>query len=147
MNILIIEDEYSLADALAEKLKSEKFNVCIKTNGEDGEDEALTESYDLILLDVMMPKCDGWSVLRQIRQNLKVPIIMLTARGEEQDELFGFELGVDEYISKPFSPKILVARIQAILKRTNTEKEEIRNLGGTTKVKFKIKEIDFFKYF
>ena len=69
----------------------------------------------LILLDVMMPKLDGWSVLRQIRQTSKVPIMMLTARGEEQDELFGFELGVDEYISKPFSPKILVARVEAIL--------------------------------
>lgn len=69
---------------------------------------------NLILLDVMMPKLDGWSVLRQIRQISQVPIIMLTARGEEQDELFGFELGVDEYISKPFSPKILVARVEAI---------------------------------
>ena len=78
----------------------------------------------------MMPKIDGWTVLRKIRQESKVPVIMLTARGEEQDELFGFELGVDEYISKPFSPKILVARIQAILRRTNSDKEEVKNLGG-----------------
>ena len=85
----------------------------------------------LILLDVMMPKLDGWSVLRQIRQkNKDVPIIMLTARGEEQDELFGFELGVDEYISKPFSPKILVARVEAILKRTGKDEREIKNYGG-----------------
>ena len=84
----------------------------------------------LILLDVMMPKLDGWSVLRQIRQESKIPIIMLTARGEEQDELFGFELGVDEYISKPFSPKILVARVEAILKRTTKDTTEIRNYAG-----------------
>ena len=77
-----------------------------------------------------MPKLDGWSVLRQIRQNSKVPIIMLTARGEEQDELFGFELGVDEYISKPFSPKILVARVEAILKRTNIASKEVKDFGG-----------------
>lgn len=85
---------------------------------------------NLILLDVMMPKLDGWSVLRQIRQISKVPIIMLTARGEEQDELFGFELGVDEYISKPFSPKILVARVDAILKRTTSKQNETINYGG-----------------
>ena len=84
----------------------------------------------MILLDVMMPKLDGWSVLRQIRQDSKVPIIMLTARGEEQDELFGFELGVDEYISKPFSPKILVARVEAILKRTKKFENNIQNYGG-----------------
>ena len=78
----------------------------------------------------MMPKLDGWSVLRQIRQTSKVPIIMLTARGEEQDELFGFELGVDEYISKPFSPKILVARVEAILNRTSPKQKEQKDYGG-----------------
>ena len=78
----------------------------------------------------MMPKLDGWSVLRQIRQTSKVPIIMLTARGEEQDELFGFELGVDEYISKPFSPKILVARVEALLKRTRAEESGTKDYGG-----------------
>ena len=86
--------------------------------------------YDLILMDIMMPKLDGWSVLRQIRQTSKVPIMMLTARGEEQDELFGFELGVDEYISKPFSPKILVARVEAILKRTAGDNKEVKDYGG-----------------
>ena len=86
----------------------------------------------LILLDVMMPKLDGWSVLRKIRQDSNVPVIMLTARGEEQDELFGFELGVDEYISKPFSPKILVARVEAILKRTYGDTKEIKDYDGIT---------------
>ncbi len=113
-------------------LKAKGFNIL---EAEDGEKalqifEENSEKIQLILLDVMMPKLDGWSVLRQIRQTSKVPIIMLTARGEEQDELFGFELGVDEYISKPFSPKILVARVEAILKRTQKTSNEIKDTGG-----------------
>ena len=117
------------------------------------------ESIDLVILDVMMPKVDGWTVLRTIRQNSKVPVIMLTARGEEQDELFGFELGVDEYISKPFSPKILVARIEAILKRVNGEKEEKRNYDGIVidesgrtvsvdgkKIELSLREYELLKY-
>ena len=86
----------------------------------------------LVLLDVMMPKLDGWSVLRKIRQESNLPVIMLTARGEEQDELFGFELGVDEYISKPFSPKILVARVEAILKRVYGDTKEVKDYDGIT---------------
>jgi len=84
----------------------------------------------LILLDVMMPKMDGWEVCRTIRKYSQVPIIMLTARGEEQDELQGFSLGVDEYISKPFSPKILVARVEAILRRSSTMSQEVIDVGG-----------------
>ena len=84
-----------------------------------------------MILDVMMPKMDGWEVCREIRKNSKVPIIMLTARGDERDELLGFELGVDEYISKPFSPKILVARVEAILRRTGqSNPDEILSAGG-----------------
>lgn len=102
----------------------------------------------------MMPKLDGWSVLRQIRQKSKVPIIMLTARGEEQDELFGFELGADEYISKPFSPKILVARVEAILNRTSSKTKEIIDLGGieiddegrTVKIDGKLVEMSLREY-
>ena len=103
----------------------------------------------------MMPKLDGWSVLRQIRQeNKALPIIMLTARSEEQDELFGFELGVDEYIAKPFSPKILVARVEAILKRTTSEIKEIKdydgividNEGRTVTVDGKLVELSFREY-
>ena len=102
---------------------------------EDGEKaieifEENKEKISIILLDVMMPKLDGWSVLRKVRQESKVPVIMLTARGEEQDELFGFELGVDEYISKPFSPKILLARVEAILKRVQGDKEQVRDYDG-----------------
>ena len=120
MNILIIEDEYSLADAVAETLKNENFNVCIKTNGEDGEDEALTENYDLILLDVMLPKKNGFEILRYLKQEkIKTPIIMLTAKSEIDDKLNGLENGADDYVTKPFSMRELMARIKAVLKRTN----------------------------
>ena len=120
MNILIIEDEYSLADAVAETLKSENFNVCIKTNGEDGEDEALTENFDLILLDVMLPEKNGFEILRYLRQEkIKTPIIMLTAKSEIDDKLNGLEHGADDYITKPFAMRELMARIKAVLKRTN----------------------------
>lgn len=120
MNVLIIEDEYSLADAVAETLKNEKFNVCIKTNGEDGEDEALTENYDLILLDVMLPKKNGFDILRYLRQEkINTPIIMLTAKSEIDDKLNGLEHGADDYITKPFSMRELMARIKVVLKRSN----------------------------
>lgn len=120
MNILIIEDEYSLADAVAETLKNEKFNVCIKTNGEDGEDEALTENYELILLDVMLPRKNGFEILKELRQQKnKTPIIMLTAKSEIEDKLNGLEHGADDYVTKPFSMRELMARIKAVLKRTN----------------------------
>lgn len=130
--ILIVDDELRMRKLLRDFLAKENYSIL---EAEDGE-EALKifqeniKEINLILLDVMMPKLDGWSVLRQIRQTSEVPIIMLTARGEEQDELFGFELGVDEYISKPFSPKILVARVEAILKRTNQTKHEITEYAG-----------------
>lgn len=120
MNILIIEDEYSLADAVAERLKNEKFNVCIKTNGEEGEDEALTGNYDLILLDVMLPGKNGFEILRYLRQEkIKTPIIMLTAKSEIDDKINALENGADDYVTKPFSTRELMARIKAVLKRTN----------------------------
>lgn len=130
--ILIVDDESRMRKLIKDFLTAKEYKIL---EAEDGEKalqvfEENSEKIDLILLDVMMPKLDGWSVLRQIRQTSKVPIIMLTARGEEQDELFGFELGVDEYISKPFSPKILVARVEAILKRTQGETKEVKDYGG-----------------
>ena len=130
--ILIVDDESRMRKLIKDFLVKEGFSIM---EAEDGEKalQIFSENKNkisLILLDVMMPKLDGWSVLRQIRQVSKVPIVMLTARGEEQDELFGFELGVDEYISKPFSPKILVARVEALLKRTAKSKKEIKNYGG-----------------
>ncbi len=130
MNILIIEDEYSLADAIAETLKKEKFNVNIKTNGEEGEDEALTSNYDLILLDVMLPIKNGFEILKNLREaKIKTPIIMLTAKSEIEDKLNGLENGADDYITKPFSTRELMARIKIILKRINN-----------------IEEIDVFKF-
>ena len=130
--ILIVDDESRMRKLIKDFLQAKGYTIL---EAEDGEKalEVFSQNknkIDLILLDVMMPKLDGWSVLRQIRQESKVPIIMLTARGEEQDELFGFELGVDEYISKPFSPKILVARVEAILKRANQDTKEIKEYGG-----------------
>lgn len=120
MNILIIEDEYSLADAISETLKNEKFNVTIKTDGEDGEDEALTQNYDLVLLDVMLPNKNGFEILRYLRQEkIKTPIIMLTAKSEIEDKLNGLEHGADDYITKPFAMRELIARVKAVLKRTN----------------------------
>ena len=120
MNILIIEDEYSLADAICETLKNENFSVCIKTDGESGEDEALTENYDLILLDVMLPKKNGFEILKELgRQKIKTPVIMLTAKSEIDDKLNGLEHGADDYVTKPFAMRELMARIKAVLKRTN----------------------------
>ena len=118
-SILIVDDESRMRKLIKDFLTAKGYSILEAEDGEKALEvfEQNEAKIDLILLDVMMPKLDGWSVLRQIRQTSKVPIIMLTARGEEQDELFGFELGVDEYISKPFSPKILVARVEAILKR------------------------------
>ena len=120
-SILIVDDESRMRKLIKDFLTAKGYSILEAEDGEKALEvfEQNEAKIDLILLDVMMPKLDGWSVLRQIRQTSKVPIIMLTARGEEQDELFGFELGVDEYISKPFSPKILVARVEAILRRTN----------------------------
>lgn len=132
VTVLVVDDESRMRKLIKDFLVQKEFQVL---EAEDGE-KALEVYHEnqkeigLILLDVMMPKLDGWSVLRQIRQESKVPIIMLTARGEEQDELFGFELGVDEYISKPFSPKILVARVEAILNRTRGNKNEVKDYGG-----------------
>ena len=130
--ILIVDDEARMRKLIKDFLVAKNFKIIEAKDGEEALEvfELNKEKINLVLLDVMMPKIDGWTVLRKIRQESKVPVIMLTARGEEQDELFGFELGVDEYISKPFSPKILVARIQAILNRTMGERKKVKNLGG-----------------
>jgi len=132
ITILVVDDESRMRKLVKDFLIQKDFKVIEAENGEIAINifEEKKDKIDLILLDVMMPKLDGWSVLRQIRQHSNVPVIMLTARGEEQDELFGFELGVDEYISKPFSPKILMARVEAILRRTHPEEEKVKNYGG-----------------
>ena len=130
--ILIVDDEARMRKLIKDFLTKNDYKTLEAGDGEEAIDVFVENKnkISLILLDVMMPKLDGWSVLRKIRNESQVPVIMLTARGEEQDELFGFELGVDEYISKPFSPKILVARIEAILKRINGAKEKVRDYDG-----------------
>ncbi len=130
--ILIVDDEERMRKLIKDFLKQKGYPTIEASDGEEALKmfEENKSKIKLILLDVMMPKLDGWSVLRQIRQESNVPVIMLTARGEEQDELFGFELGADEYISKPFSLKILVARVEAILKRLQTDKKEVTEVGG-----------------
>ena len=130
--ILIVDDEARMRKLIKDFLANKDYRTLEAGDGEEAIEvfEKNKNKINLILLDVMMPKVDGWTVLREIRKESKVPIIMLTARGEEQDELFGFELGVDEYISKPFSPKILVARIEAILKRINGDKQAVRDYDG-----------------
>ncbi|HOZ54475.1 MAG TPA: response regulator transcription factor [Clostridia bacterium] len=118
MNILIIEDEFSLADAIAETLKKEKFITKIIVNGEEGENEALTNIYDLILLDVMLPQKSGFDILKNLRnEKIETPIIMLTAKSEIADKLNGLEHGADDYITKPFHMRELLARIKVVLKR------------------------------
>ena len=131
-NILVVDDESRMRKLIKDFLTKDNYNVLEAEDGEKALEifENEKEKIDLIILDVMMPKQDGWSVLRKIRQSSQVPVIMLTARGEEQDELFGFELGADEYISKPFSPKILVARGEAILKRTIQKENTNKDFGG-----------------
>ena len=131
IKILVVDDESRMRKLVKDFLEREGYQVIEAGDGM----EAMEQFYDekdiaLIILDVMMPRMDGWQVCREVRQSSKVPIIMLTARGDERDELLGFELGVDEYISKPFSPKILVARVEAILRRTNVGATDVLEAGG-----------------
>ena len=132
LEILVVDDESRMRKLVKDFLTKKNFQVLEAGNGEEAMDIFYEEKdIALIILDVMMPKMDGWEVCREIRKNSKVPIIMLTARSDERDELLGFDLGVDEYISKPFSPKILVARVEAILRRTGQNNpEDVISAGG-----------------
>ena len=131
LKILVVDDEARMRKLVKDFLSVKGFQVLEAADGEEAVD-LFFEQKDIamILLDVMMPKMDGWEVLKTIRRYSKVPIIMLTARGEERDELQGFDLGVDEYIAKPFSPKILVARVEAILRRVNGAAADNVEVGG-----------------
>lgn len=129
--ILVVDDEARMRGLIRDFLLREKYTVIEAADGE----EALQKFFDtrdisLILLDVMMPKLDGWQVLTEIRRYSRVPVIMLTALGEEHDEIKGFELGVDEYVTKPFSPRVLMARIAAILRRNEEENSAVLEIGG-----------------
>ena len=133
LKILVVDDESRMRKLVKDFLTIKGYQVIEAGDGEEAV-EIFFQQKDiaLILLDVMMPKMDGWQVCREIRSYSKVPIIMLTARSDEKDELQGFDLGVDEYISKPFSPKILVARVEAILRRTgkSAQENEVLDVGG-----------------
>ncbi len=133
LKILVVDDESRMRKLVKDFLVRSNYDVIEAENGEQALDIFFqTKGIALIILDIMMPKIDGWQVCREIRQYSNVPIIMLTAKGDEKDELLGFELGVDEYISKPFSPKILVARVEAVLRRTAGIDEEVIVIGGIT---------------
>ena len=132
LKILVVDDESRMRKLVRDFLVKQNYEVLEAANGEEAVD-VFFEQKDiaLVILDVMMPKMDGWQACREIRSYSKTPIIMLTAKGDERDELQGFELGVDEYITKPFSPKILVARVEAILRRTNLlVSEDVISAGG-----------------
>ena len=156
IKILVVDDESRMRKLVRDFLEREGFRVLEASDGVAAM-ELFYQDKDiaLLILDVMMPNMDGWQVCREVRQTSKVPIIMLTARSEERDELQGFELGVDEYISKPFSPKILVARVTAILRRVNAlDAGQVVDAGGITidkaahQVKIHDKEIELsFKEF
>ena len=132
LKILVADDESRMRKLVKDFLIKSNFEVLEAEDGSQALDLFYaTKDIALIILDVMMPKMDGWEVCREIRQTSQVPIIMLTAKGDERDELQGFQLGVDEYITKPFSPKILVARVEAVLRRTNqAEETELLEYGG-----------------
>ena len=161
LKIMVVDDEARMRKLVKDFLVKSNFDVLEAGDGEEAVDK-FYENKDiaLILLDVMMPKMDGWEVVREIRKYSQVPIIMLTAKSDEKDELLGFELGVDEYISKPFSPKILVARVEAILRRTNALDDGDIEVGGICinqaalevkidgkQIELSFKEFDLLTYF
>ena len=162
IKILIVDDESRMRKLIRDFLEREGYQILEAADGVEAMDQFyLEKDISLIILDVMMPRMDGWQVLREVREYSKVPIMMLTARTEEQNELKGFELGVDEYVAKPFSPKILVARVGALLKRARNAAEEAAvNAGGIimdkaahivtidgTPIDLSVKEFELLAYF
>ncbi len=161
LKVLVVDDEARMRKLVKDFLTIKGFSVIEAEDGENAVDIFFKQKdIALVILDVMMPRMDGWEVCKAIRQYSQTPIIMLTARGEERDELKGFELGVDEYISKPFSPKILVARVEAILRRSNAAASDVIQVGGIdinkaahevtidgTPVELSFKEFELLSYF
>ena len=130
MKILIIEDEYNLADAISSMLKHEKYSVEIKTNGEEGLDEALTDIYDLIILDVMLPHKNGFEILKELREEkINSKILMLTAKNTIDDKMLGFNNGADDYLTKPFHMEELMARVNVQLRKNNNLNNDMLELG------------------
>ncbi|PGS53498.1 response regulator transcription factor [Bacillus sp. AFS041924] len=122
--VLIIEDEKRLREIVKEYFENDNFTVIEAEDGQQGINKFNENQVDLIILDLMLPKIDGWEVCKLIREQSSIPIIMITARSEEEDQLLGFDLGTDEYVTKPFSPKILVAKAKSVLRRTVDQKED-----------------------
>ena len=131
-NVLIVDDEERIRDIIKEYLDFEGYTYDEASNGMEAIDKIKENEYSVVILDIMMPKVDGFTVVREVRKFSDVPVIMLSARGEEYDKLFGFEMGVDDYITKPFSPKELVARVKAVLKRSGAiaEKQGVLKIPG-----------------
>ena len=130
MKILIIEDEYNLADAISSMLKSKKYSVEIRTDGEEGSDEALTDIYDLIILDVMLPHKNGFEILKELREEkINAKILMLTAKNTIDDKMIGFNNGADDYLTKPFHMEELLARVNVQLRKKNNVSNDIMELG------------------
>lgn len=162
MKILVVDDESRMRKLIRDFLEREGYQIIEASDGLEAVDAFFAEKdIDLIILDVMMPRMDGWQVCKEIRRESEVPIVMLTARSEERDELRGFELGVDEYIAKPFSPRILVARVAALLKRTKQDTEDaVLKAGGIeidksayqvrvdgAEIELSVKEFELLSYF
>ena len=158
MKILIVDDEKLIRDVIKEYLSLEGFEVAEAEDGVEAVEKAMNNDYDLIIMDIMMPNKDGYQACKEIKQEKNIPFIMLSARGEEYDKLIGFDLGIDDYVTKPFSPKELVARVKAILKRTNNE-ESLMSFEGLViddkahdvfvdkkKINLTPKEYDLLKY-
>lgn len=161
IKILVVDDESRMRKLIADFLGKKGYTIIEAADGEEAVDIFFAEKdISLVLLDVMMPKMDGWKVLKEIRQYSQTPVIMLTAKSDERDELMGFNLGVDEYISKPFSPKILVARVDAILRRLVQKEEDSIEVEGIVinktahevtcdgeRVELSVKEFELLSYF
>ncbi len=161
LKVLVVDDEERMRKLISDFLKIKGYETVEAGDGEEAIDVFFADKeIALIILDVMMPKMDGWEVLKTVREHSKVPVIMLTARTEETDELKGFEYGADEYISKPFSPKILVARVEAILRRSGVNQDEVVRIGGIevdksahsvkidgTEIELSFKEYELLLYF
>ena len=125
MKILIVDDEEGIRKVIKEYCNNENYETDESSNGKDALEKLKTNDYDLLVLDIMMPQMDGFTMLKELPDNRKVPTIVLSARGEEYDKLSGFDLGIDDYVTKPFSPKELIARIKAIQKRINKDLSDI----------------------
>ncbi|MEZ7892658.1 MAG: response regulator transcription factor [Candidatus Wallbacteria bacterium] len=132
--LLIIDDDIALCELLTEYFSSEGFQITAVHDGNSGVKTALSEEFDIIVLDVMLPELNGFEVLRSIRSKIDLPIIMLTAKGDDIDRIIGLEMGADDYLAKPFNPRELIARIRAIFRRTKSEKEELSTKNLSKKI-------------